>query len=371
MGKFSKMAMVTLSCACVAAIGGVAATWSYAMAPGQPQQQGMGLAMLTQFTYGQIYVTNTEITGGDYLAAEIEKSTDTAISVDIQLSNDGTSTMSVEVMFYNNATINYYYNKAEALSWDNEAVVYAVTGIEQGELIAPQAYKELTVEFSYRNGAVADTSLLGELNFLFTIDKEDIGQVVANTALERFEDVINNEYKEDSYATLSSAMSSRGSAFNKSSAVTYIGNVAGADDADSAVLNGFFSDVMNLDLDGDGNTEPVTMIIKRENLDDNLATGDSYTYTSWGRETTVNGVEMSLYITAHDFSTSSSNVVVYVATYTKLEGSDKWTNILPLTRGTATANNYNGGWGASNSFNTDTWKSADTEKTIEELIADR
>lgn len=370
MRKFSKMAMATLFCVCVAAIGGAAATWSYATAPGQPQQHGMGLAMLTQFTYGQIYIMNTEISGGDYLAAEVDKSTDTAISVDLQLSNVATSTMSVEVMFYNNANINYYYNKAESLSWDNEAVVYAVTGIEQGELIAPQAYKELTVEFSYRNGTVADASLLGELNFLFTIDKDDFDEVVANTALERFEDIINNEYKEDSYTTLSNAMSSRGSAFNKSSAVTYIGNVAGADDTDSAVLNGFFSDVMNLDLDGDGNTEPVTMIIKRENLDNDLSTGDSYTYTSWGRETTVNGVEMSLYITAHDFSDSSRDVVVYVATYTKLEGSDKWTNILPSTRGTATANNYNGGWGEANSFNTDTWK-ADSGKTIDELLADR
>lgn len=131
----------------------------------------------------------------------------------------------------------------------------------------------------------------------------------------------------------------------------------------------FGDEFMSMDLDGDGNAEPITMMIKRENLDNNTLTGDSYTYTSWGREYVVNGVEMTLYITSENLDNVSSgkSVVVYAASFTKLPDSTTWTDLVPLTKGKANANNYSG-YGSANSFNTDTWVS-DDGKTIEELIA--
>ena len=116
------------------------------------------------------------------------------------------------------------------------------------------------------------------------------------------------------------------------------------------------------------------MMIKREDLDGDTTTGDSYTYSTsswWGgsEETTVDGAEMTLYITSADLSNVSNgrSVVVYAAAFTKLPGSDTWTELVPLTKGAADANNY-GGYGNANSFNTDTWLS-DTGKNIEELVA--
>jgi hypothetical protein len=65
---------------------------------------------------------------------------------------------------------------------------------------------------------------------------------------------------------------------------------------------------------------------------------------------------------------SGQDVVVYAATFTKLPGATEWTELVPLTKGKADANNY-GGWGSANSFNTDTWVS-DGGKTINTLVAE-
>jgi hypothetical protein len=162
------------------------------------------------------------------------------------------------------------------------------------------------------------------------------------------------------------------SGLNKASVVTYIGNVYGSSSADSTFMKGLFTEeFLSMDLDGDGKEEPITMMIKRENLDGNTATGDDYTYktSSWGssREQTVEGVEMTLYITSADLSKVSSGraVVVYAASFTKLPGADTWTALVPMTKGTADTNNYSG-YGSANSFNTDTWLS-DAGKSMKEL----
>jgi len=63
-------------------------------------------------------------------------------------------------------------------------------------------------------------------------------------------------------------------------------------------------------------------------------------------------------------STFWSNYIGYL--FTKLPGAEKWTELVPLTVGTANANNY-GGYGSANSFNTDTWVSTDN-KTVETLV---
>jgi hypothetical protein len=106
-------------------------------------------------------------------------------------------------------------------------------------------------------------------------------------------------------------------------------------------------------------------MIKRENLDGNSQTGDEYVYKNLlGINQTVYGAEMTIYITSEGFS--SNTLTVYAATFTKLNGSDTWIEVVPLTKGTATANRYSIGVGGNNSFNTDTWKS-DNKETMDTL----
>lgn len=347
-------------------VSGVFAVWHY-YGPTQTQTKDV-TANLSAFRYGLLYITKVTVLPGTYITAQVAKNGDLNLSADIALNPQAGAQVVVEVTFYNSTANSFYYNKTDVVSWNNDAIGYTVSGIETKDEIAGKTYKTVQVAFTFNGNNYSANSLQGELHFNFVVDKESIGDVVAQTAVDRFRAILNNEVFENAYQTLEDAMNNR-SGLNKASAVTYIGNVVGANTQDSNTIKELFSEeFLSMDLDGDGKTEPITMMIKRENLDNNTATGDAYTYTSWGREYTVNGAEMTIYITAENLSNVSSgkSVVVYAASFTKLAGADTWTELVPLTIGTANANNY-GGYGSANSFNTDTWTS-ESGKSIKELV---
>lgn len=353
-----------------ASIAGVMAGWEYNDGPPDPVDSNVAVS-LNDFRYGMLYITRATVKGGSYIKANITQLGDLDIRGDLTMAADTGSTVVVEVTFYNNTTTSYYYNKTETLSSNNDSIGYTVSGIETKDEIPSHTFKTIEVTFGYTGSNISASSVLTDLHFNFVVDKDSIGDIVAQTAVDRFRDILNNVVFDTSYQTLENAMNNR-SGFNKASAVTYIGNVSGSSSGDSQVIESLFGqEFMSMDLDGDGNAEPITMMIKRENLDGDTATGDDYTYTyaSWGgsREETVEGVEMTLYITSENLDNVSSGraVVVYAAAFTKLPGSDIWTDLVPLTKGTADANNY-GGYGSANSFNTDTWLS-DTGKSMKEL----
>ncbi len=343
-------------------VGGLSAQWMYPSYPSDVTESKP--PKIGTFKYGQLYITEINITAGKYASAAFTKIADTKISADIELESSADSTVTVEVVLYNETNVSYYYDTTETVSTNNEKITYTVSGIAQKDEIAAGSYVTVTLTFAY-DGDQSATALLSELNLKFTVDKDSIGEVVAQGAVGAFEAILNTEQP---YNTLINAMNDQGSTWNKGSAVTYIGNVSGAEDDDSSTITQLFTEeFMQADLDGDGVTEPITMMIKRENIDGNTHTGDDYSYTSWGTTTTVRGVEMTLYITSEEIG--NNDIVVYAVVFTKYENSTEWTQIVPLTKGTAETNNYSSGnWGTANSFNTDTWKS-DAGQTIEELVA--
>lgn len=352
----------------VISVGGVFATWTYL---GPPSDIDESLANnLATFRYGTIYITDVKVSGGNFESAQSVKISDLNISSDITLNSSTTSTVEVEVTFYNNTDVNYYYNETQTISHNNSSIKYSVSGIEQKDAIAPKTLKTIYVTFSFSGNNTSARELLSQIHFNFVVDKDSITDIVAQTALDRFRDILNNVVAPDSYNTLDTAMDNRGSFMNKASAVTYIGNVSGSSSTDSNVIKSLFGEeFMSMDLDGDGKAEPITIMIKREDLDGDSSTGASYTYTNYGREVTVDGAEMTLYITAENLSNLSGTkqVTVFAAAFSKTANSDEWVQITPLAKGSATANNYNG-YGSPNSFNTDTWRSEDG-LTMEALVA--
>lgn len=344
-------------------IAAVYSTWVY-LGPAAPVSQNLPTS-LSSIKYGLIYITDVTVSSGNYSTAAVQKSNDTNIAANISLNADNTSSVSVNVTFYNSTTASYFYDEAITVTGNNNNIVFDVSGIVQKDEVPSKTYKTVTVTFRLDNPSdLSNLNLISELNFKFTVDKDSIGDIVAISAIDKFKNILNNVDVADSYEQLTTAMDER-TGWNKGSAVTYMGNVAGASGGDSAIINNLFGEeFMSMDLDGDGNAESITMMIKRENLDDNPTTGDSYTYTSWGRDTTVNGNEMTIYITANDFTgiSNGDELVVYAATFTKLPNSDVWTEVVPLTKGKAEANSYSGGWGGADSFNTDTWVSDNGDK---------
>ena len=351
--------IVLLACVLCLTVGGVLASWNYP-GPALDEENDVSTS-LSNFSYGIFYITRIEIVGGSYASASVNKTHDTNISADITLNKDNASTVVASITFYNSAEASYYYNETQTVSTDNSYIGCTVTGIEQKEEIPAHSYKTITATFGFTDNNTSKTDLLSEIHFNFALDKDSIGIVVAQSAVTKFEDILNDTTH---YSALSQAMSDRGS---NASTVSYIGNVAGADDSDSNLIKELFtSDFLTMDLDGDGKSEPITMMIKRENLDNNTKTGDDYSYKNFfGSTRIVEGAEMTLYITSEGFD--SSTLTVYASTFTKLEGSDEWIQVVPLTKGTASANNYStGSFGTDNSFNTDTWKD-ESGNTIDTL----
>jgi len=349
----------------------VFALWHYT-APPEDVHSNAAIS-LHDFRYSTLYITRVNVTDGTYQSASITKTADLDIQSILALTNAASSSVTAQITFYNNTDASFYYKETETLSWDNNTIGYTLTGLEQKDEIKPHSYKTVTITFAYTGSSRSNRNLNSSLRFHFVVDKDSIGTVVAQTAVDRFLAILNNQAFDGSYQYLEDSMNSR-SGYNKASAVTYIGNVYGSSSGDSGKVKYMFGDeFMSMDLDGDGKAEPITMMIKRENLDNHTDTGDSYTYTTsswWGpdEEHTVDGAEMTIYITADDLSKVSSNdeVVVYAAAFTKLPGAAEWTALVPLTKGIAYANNY-GGYGSANSFNTDTWVS-DSGYSIEDLV---
>ena len=365
-------------------VPGVFATWQYLKEP-EPMERNMTTTM-GDFRYGLLYITSVKVVDGDYNTASVSKTADLDISAGITLNSTTTSSVVVEVTLYNSTDVSYYYKETQAKTWDNDTIAFEadVSDLTASELngqeireVPSKTFKTIRVTIAYEGNSVSDPELAGDLHFNFVVDKNDIGGIVAQTAVDRFRDILNNKVEPDSYQTLEDAMNNR-SGYNKSSAVTYIGNVYGSSSTDSQTVENLFGEeFMSMDLDGDGKKEPITMMIKRLNLDNDVSTGDGYIYTTtsgWFNPTIeehpVYGAEMTLYITAQDLTkvTNGQDVVVYAATFTKLPGATEWTELVPLTKGKADANNYNG-YGNANSFNTDTWIS-DDEKTIGALVSE-
>lgn len=348
-------------------VGGAFATWQYASQGPDPKSVDMPLS-LKEFKYGMFYITTVKVQGGSYDSVSVSEVGDVDILSDITLTGASSSSVTLAVTFYNNTDVSYFYDKTETVSSDNSSIEYTVSGMAQKDEVPARTSATLYVTYSYSGSVPSDKQILSQLHFKFVIDKSSIGTIVAQTAVDRFRDILNNKVFDGAYQSLINGMDNR-SGYNKASAITYIGNVSGSNSGDSALVNSLFGqEFMSMDLDGDGKAEPITMMIKRENLDGDETTGASYSYTSWGREYTVNGVEMTLYITSENLSSGSRSVVVYAVVFTKLPGATQWTDLVPLTKGTATPNNYSG-FGSANSFNTDTWVSEDG-KTIDELAVE-
>lgn len=362
--KICKMQILILLIIACTLISGVHASWRYfSLASDLNENVTSGMHA---FTYGPFYITEVEIVGGSYTGAIAAKSSETHMTTELTLNESQDSTVTVNVTFYNGTDVNYYYNETQTVSSSNSNITYTVSGIEQKEEVPGNTFKTVTVTFGYSGNNVSQRELESELYFHFVVDKESIGAVAAQDAVARFQDVLNNKVSPDSFQALEEAMNNRGS---NASSVSYIGNVAGANDKDSQVIQDLFTNqFLEMDLDGDGKSEPITLMIKRENLDGNTETGDSYTYQSlFGINRTVDGVEMTIYITSEGFD--QNKLTVYAATYTLLPGSSEWIQVVPLTKGTATANKYSIGFGGNNSFNTDTWQSTDG-KSMDTLTQD-
>lgn len=139
----------------------------------------------------------------------------------------------------------------------------------------------------------------------------------------------------------------------------YIGNVTGSSSEDSVAVNTLFAGHLQITV-GKDNLD-ATVLIKHENLDGNLYTGDDYVAenASNGGVFRGYGCEMTLYLTVDPLTSAGRYVPVYAVVFTcdRDENGNKiseWYRIGSTYAGTANVVTYDGGNGTG-SFVTDNW----------------
>ena len=117
-----------------------------------------------------------------------------------------------------------------------------------------------------------------------------------------------------------------------------------------------------MEININGKNESVTILIKREDVDGKSSTGDE------------NGNEMTVYMTTDPLTSMFGSAVVYAGVYTKATANSEWTLIGQMYEGTCSIKSYSGMIWGTGSFDTDTWKSTNSNGqtrnlTIEQMIA--
>ena len=187
----------------------------------------------------------------------------------------------------------------------------------------------VTVRFFYASPSEADKIKLE-------------GDATINAASDKLTDVLNSvEGAPKNYDQVIQQMKDASYQDN------YVGNVIGASSSDTAFVKAIFGDTLNSVSIGGGESKPCTVMIKKKNV-----TG------------AFSGDEFVLYLTADNPSRPSSPTTeswigdyILVSAIVYVKGTDgKWISYGGIYTGEARVNNYTGGLGAANSFNTETWR---------------
>ena len=314
-----------------------------------------------------------DVSGGNYINPNTLAYAKTIINSELTLRQNSSGTYEASYTFtvFNNTYDTYYYvamvrgtssgESGEIDSYSNPNIELN-PDIHLGEEIKPGETKVVKVTANFLKGAdTSNTTLHSIIEYQFSTTKpESNDQAAVSGVLGKFAEILNNN---EDYNDLISAMDNTagiGGILTGRVSDTYIGNVVGSDSDDTEALSALFGENMELNIDG-VNT-PVTIMIKRENIDGNKNTGDG------------DGNEMTLYITADPLNVTGKYVPVYAVVYTKKSGSD-WHQVGDIYMGTANVRSYGGiSIRGTGSFNTDNWRRVDANgnrvnnDTIENII---
>ena len=330
---------------------------------------GVGYAELTQsFTvYGTVngeppkavYITNVVITEGDKSdpsKSNIDFFSTTLVSSKVVLGNNKNATINMQITVFNNTDETYGFSAIKYAigntTYDNENIGVKLLDLEIRDPLNAKESLIFNVQFYFTSNDTSNVELNSLIQYEFlplTEIPEDSGQIAANDATEQFINILNNpetynlviEQLED-YANQNRLNSS------------YIGNLSGSSEADLMLIEELFDGKLLININGE--ITEITLMIKREDLDNNNSTGDE------------EGREMTIYMTTNSLNTALRRVTVYASVYTKVATMEHWEQIGELVEGDALVNGYGGNPFGTGSFNTDTWESVDGQK-IEEVVS--
>ena len=277
-----------------------------------------------------------------------------------------------EVTVYNNTDVTYYfrdidyqtglegYNGNEYIS---EYSPYTSINIDssiadnsiEAKKLSPGEHAVVTVTYTIGAGlnSELDWKLLINVRFGINVDAESDA---IDAVEERFLRILNTT---STYEQLLDALDNKYDGINAWKS-NYIGNVVGSFNDDSVSVNTLFAGQLQITVGGV--PRDATVLIKHENVDWIMDTGDNYVaeHPNGGR---VEGTacEMTLYLTIDPLTASGQYVPVYAVVFTcdrdeeTGERLSDWYKIGSRYAGEADVVTYDGNYGTG-SFVTDRWR---------------
>lgn len=287
-------------------------------------------------------------------------------TVDSSISrSSGTGTVTYKITVSNNTKRTYAYrgiyyqpsldgyNGQNYISESNNyRKIGVTTSFPDGNKVEPGQTLEFYATYTIGSNLNRNTNYRTLINFQFGINVDSIEEA-RQAVLEKFLNVLNST---ETYTTLCQRIDDKFNGAEWSS--NYIGNVTGSYSDDSITVNELFAGQLQMTIDGEDN--PVTVLIKHENVDENRNTGDDYTATNGNQSFTGYGCEFTLYMTTSALDNRNVAPPVYAVVYTCDRNADgscgSWYVLGEHYYGTAQIVGYEGG-NTTGSFDTGTWRS--------------
>lgn len=308
---------------------------------------------------------------------ESSQTAETVMTSQISLTENKDSTVLLQITVKNTTEDTYGYNATirtagiNDVTYSNGHIVYAVYSdpdcthyLDKGAELAPKVGStpgEITFYVKFYYADKADIDIGGEtlnsvLNFQFlTPPPENTGGTgtAVNGALDQFENILNDS---ETFTKLTTEINKNYDG-SRAWTGTFIGNVNGAETDDNATMQELFANKLHLNIDGED--VALTAIVKWEDVDKNVNTGQTYTVG----KTEYAGAEMTLYLTNDALTGTQTSQPVYAVVFTKDAGSDEWYQLGEIYTGRASVVGYFGatetGTGTG-SFDTGSWRSRES-----------
>ena len=293
----------------------------------------------------------------DGASVTINYFTNTVVNSRVDLGPNGQNTVTYRITVFNNTDVEYGYNAMIYTvgegTFDNSNIK-VVPDIQHRDSVPAHTSRSFNVTVSYKNTSSISNTVLNSVIIYEFLPMTDIPESDDETAvggvLNQFANILNNrvEGQGDTYGVLDTQM--KNNTENDrigENGKTYIGNVTDASQADKDTLDKLFAGQLSLNINGE--EMPVTILIKSQNVDGQA------------------GNEMVIYMTTDDLVKNNWLATEYAPVYlavfkqvTRNDGVQEWIQQGDMYAGEARITTYNGGIWGNGSFNTDTWRTAES-----------
>ena len=321
-----------------------------------------GLFITSVTTESSSRVDKNEVSFLDYtttLDSNISRSSSTGtVTYRVTVLNNTKLTYSYRKIYYQSSLSDYNGNGYVATAPNRQkiGVVCSLADAPAEEKkVGPGETLEFTVTYTIGSSLSSSTNWKTLINFQFGINVD--GEREALEVIEqKFLDILNTK---STYDQLIDALDNKFDGRQEWTS-NYIGNVTGSSSEDSVAVNTLFAGQLQITVGAE--QMDATVMIKHENLDGNLKTGDDYKAVNSSNGGVFNGYgcEMTLYLTIDPLTSAGRYVPVYVVVFT-CDRDDagnivgEWYRIGNTYSGEANVVTYNGGNGTG-SFVTDNWR---------------